>query len=453
MRILFDQAVYDMRNKGNVTLLQVALRRIHTLWPEASLEVMTDAAHLLRFYCPEAVPVSVYSWHNWSENREKFERFHRTMPRPVIRTLLEIREELEYRGLAPAQVRQQLRTLRGQSDNSQDGENPVMEVPQSGPSDPPDLEQAMQGADMVIGTGGGYLVDSDRGAAHPVLLRLARAKRMGKFTALVGQGVGRIEDPEFRTLARAVLPEVDLILVRESKFAIPLLESLGVPPERIHMSGDDAVEMAYEARNETLGGDIGVSIRCAGYTNVGHQDLDQIRAVLHQAAARHGARLIGVPTSCCGVESDQFKIGELLAGYPKTVHSSFRFEPTIDLIKKAGRCRVMVAGAFHAAVFALSQGVPAIGLVRTKEYSIKFGGLVDQFGPGCQLLHFDDEQLPEKLAEAIDQAWESADRLRPQLLEVAAAQIQLGKMGYRRLYDLYQLRLKTEPINGLVQAA
>jgi colanic acid/amylovoran biosynthesis protein len=447
MRILFDQAVYDMRNKGNVTLLQVALRRIHKLWPKASLEVMTDAPHLLKLYCPEAFPVSVYACHNWSENREKFERFHRVMPRPVMRTLLEIRQELEYRGLTPGQVRQQLRTLRGRSDNSRNGENQIMEAPEPEPSDPPDLEQAMQGADMVVGTGGGYLVDSDWGAAHPVLLRLAKAKRMGKFTALVGQGVGRIEDPGFRALARTVLPEVDLILVRESKFAIPLLESLGVPPERIHMSGDDAVELAYEARNPALASDIGVSIRLAHYTDVGHQDLAQIRAVLHQAAARHGAGLIGIPTSCSGVESDQFKIGELLAGYPKTVHSWFRFEPTIDLIKKAGRCRVVVAGAFHAAVFALSQGIPAIGLVRTKEYSIKFAGLVDQFGPGCQLLHFDDEQLPEKLAEAIDLAWESADRLRPQLLEAATSQIQLGQMGYRRLYDLYQSQCRTDLIN------
>jgi hypothetical protein len=95
----------------------------------------------------------------------------------------------------------------------------------------------------------------------------------------------------------------------------------------------------------------------------------------------------------------------------------------------------------------LSQGIPAIGLARTKEYEIKFGGLVDQFGPGCQLLYMDDEQLPEKLAAAIDQAWESADRLRPQLLEAATTQIQLGHKGYQRLYDLCQLQRQTNPIN------
>lgn len=450
MRILLDQAVYDMRNKGNIALLQMALRRIHKLWPEASLEVMTDAPNLLKLYCPEAIPVSVYAHHNWSENREKFEKFHQVMPSPAVRTLLEIREELQYRGLTPGQVKQQIKILLRRFNDSQNWEDQIMEGVELQPADTPDLDQAMRGADIVIGTGGGYLVDSDRGAAHPVLVRLARANRMGKFTALVGQGVGRIDNPEFQSLARTVLPEVDLILVRESKFAIPLLESLGVPPERLQMSGDDAVELAYEARNTMLGSDIGVSIRFAHYTDVGYQDINRIRPVLHQAAARYGAGLTGVPTSCCGVESDQFKIGELLAGYPKTVHSWLRFEPISDLIKKVGRCRVVVAGAFHAAVFALAQGIPAIGLVRTKEYSIKFSGLVDQFSPGCQLLYMDDEQLPEKLAEAIAKAWESADRLRPQLLEAATAQIQLGHRGYQRLYDLYQFQHRAEPINESV---
>ncbi|MBE7554317.1 MAG: polysaccharide pyruvyl transferase family protein [Anaerolineales bacterium] len=104
-----------------------------------------------------------------------------------------------------------------------------------------------------------------------------------------------------------------------------------------------------------------------------------------------------------------------------------------------GRCRVVVAGAFHAAVFALAQGIPAIGLVRTKEYSIKFGGLVDQFSPGCQLLSMDDEQLPEKLAEAIAKAWESADRLRPQLLERQPPK-SIRPEGYSRLHESYELQ-------------
>ena len=438
MRILFDQVVYNMRNKGNIALLQMALRRVHGLWPDASLEVMAETAHILRLYCPEAFPVNILNTYNWSENHQRLERIRQVTPNPVLRTMLEVREELRYRRWDPGQVKKYVKGLLPRDKSSQVGAiQPVMEISKPDVSDSSDVEQALRGADIVIGTGGGYLVDSDSGLTIPVLKRLSRAKSMGKFVALVGQGLGQIDGPELRSLAGAVLPELDLILVRESEFAIPALESLGVSRERIHMSGDDAVELAYESRNSTFGSDIGISVRLAGYTDVSGNDLQRIRPVLHQTAAKHEARLVGLPTSCCAEESDQFQIRELLAGYPRAFQSPLRFESITDLIKKVGGCRVVVAGAFHAAVFALAQGIPAIGVVKSEEYAIKFRGLAEQFGSGCQLLYLNDEHFPEKLSDAIDIAWESADRLRPQLLEAATTQIYLNRMAYQRLHELY----------------
>jgi len=252
----------------------------------------------------------------------------------------------------------------------------------------------------------------------------------------------------FREMAKKVLPTVDFIMVRENDYAVPFLRSLGVSPERIYMSGDDAVEVAYEARVPSMGNHIGVSMRQAHYTNLKSQDLTRLRPVLHQAASKHGAPLIGISTSCCGPESDQFRVGALLAGYPKSKNSWLRFESTLNLIQKVGRCRVMVASAFHGALFALAQGIPTIGLVKTNEYSIKFGALVDQFSPGCQLLSLTDDRLPEKLAEAIDRAWELAEQQRPSVLKAAETQIQLGQLGYQRLYDAYQAYLHAPQRTG-----
>jgi polysaccharide pyruvyl transferase WcaK-like protein len=437
MRILFDQAVYDMRNKGNIALLQMALRRIHKLWPEASLEVITDAPHLLRLYCPEAFPVNVFSDPNWSDNREKFERFHRIIPSIAVRSLFELREELQYRGLTPNDIRTHLKSLRAGSGTPQNDNQPeIISPPDLYYS--PDLEQALQGADMFIATGGGYMVDTDMIAGYHVLQRLDRAKNMGKFTALVGQGFGPIENQKFRDLAAKVLPEVDLILVREGLFAIPILEALGVCRDRVYMSGDDAVELAYEARKPQLDDGIGVSVRLAQYTNVAQDDLVAIRSVLHNFAAKYKSKLIGIPTSCCGTEADQFKIEQLLYGYSKASLSYLRFESISDLLDRVGQCRLVIAGTFHGAIFALSQGIPCICLAKTEEYSIKFQGLVDQFGAGCQVLYLADKQLLDTFEHILDRFWESADALRPLLLESARKQIELGQLGYRRLYDMYE---------------
>ena len=53
-------------------------------------------------------------------------------------------------------------------------------------------------------------------------------------------------------------------------------------------------------------------------------------------------------------------------------------EGTITTI---ARCRLVVTGSYHAALFALSMGVPAIGIATSRYYEDKFLGLADQFGP------------------------------------------------------------------------
>jgi colanic acid/amylovoran biosynthesis protein len=138
-------------------------------------------------------------------------------------------------------------------------------------------------------------------------------------------------------------------------------------------------------------------------------------------------------------EADSDVIQELIKGYDNYDLGWRHYETPHDLIKKVGRCRLVVTGAFHAAVFALSQGIPAIGLVKSEEYVIKFTGLKDDFGPGCVVIHLDDEDLQGKLATAMDSLWASAETLRPQLLDAAKKQIKWGRAGYQRIYDLMAL--------------
>jgi colanic acid/amylovoran biosynthesis protein len=120
--------------------------------------------------------------------------------------------------------------------------------------------------------------------------------------------------------------------------------------------------------------------------------------------------------------------------------SHWRFETPLEIIKQIASCRLVVTGAFHTAVFALSQGIPAVGLAKSIMYIDKFKSLVDQFGSGCQVICIDTPDLSERLTNAIDEAWDSAEQVRPGLLEAAAWQIELGHAAYRRLYELVESR-------------
>ena len=68
--------------------------------------------------------------------------------------------------------------------------------------------------------------------------------------------------------ARATLPRVGLLALREGRAALPLLDSLGVPRERIRVTGDDAIEPAFAARPDRLGTSLGVNVRVSTYSRV-----------------------------------------------------------------------------------------------------------------------------------------------------------------------------------------
>src|SRR5262249_45904196 len=131
---------------------------------------------------------------------------------------------------------------------------------------------------------------------------------------------------------------------------------------------------------------------------------------------------------------------DLVAGAPQAPRIGGRFGAPKDTIANVGQCRIVVTGTFHTAVFALSQGIPAGGPAQSPMYREKFGSLADQFGPGCQALTLDDPDLENKLTNAIDAAWQAAERLRPELLSAAERQIAMGRAAYRRIYELVTAR-------------
>lgn len=449
MRILLDQAVYDQRNKGNVALLQAAVSRLTMLWPDAEISVLTEAPYLMKLYCPTAYPVSVHPWQNWSHKRGQFEKFNRPIPRHALHILLELREAVwhHYPTLVSGDWRQGIKKLIGRNNREQVDEPEI----ESGSVESvfgsdlvegksQDFLEALINADLVVATGGGYLCDTDKQYTLQVFDTLEMAIRMGKPTAMVGQGVGPLHDPELRSRLKKILPYVDLILIREPKIAQPLLDSLGVSMDRVLMTGDDAIQMAYEARTSGWGVEIGVNLRLARYTEVEQAYIEKVRPAIHQAARKYGSPLMALPISGHVKEADLEVIRGILKGYEKVSIDWRRFDQPLNMIDKIGHCRLVVTGAFHPAVFALAQGIPVVGLVKSVTYIDKFSALRDEFGPACQLIHLDDEQLSDKLIAAIDTAWGSAEQVRPQLLDAAVRQIEWGNAGYQRLYDIVASR-------------
>lgn len=446
MRILLDQAVHDHRNKGNNALLEAALYRLRRYWPAASYDIISIAPHFCRVYFPGTHPVS---YHDVCPITGRFDAVHRFTPRPLLKGLFELRRRLEERNGTSLSAERLRMMVRSGSDRGAVAPDPAVDAlpPTEGFEDTarPVAKTAVEkyrhiaGYDLYVCTGGGYMCDSDRDFLFQMFDRLEAAVAYGVPAVMVSQGIGPLEDPALLARAAAVLPHIDYIMIREERVARPLLDSLKVPRGNVLMTGDDAIEPAFQLRRPRPGTGIGVSLRVASYTQVSMQHIADMRPVVRAAAAKYGATLVTAPIDIN--DADLAYIEAIVGDSSVTSGSWRRFESTPDLIKRIGRCRVMITGTFHAAVFALGQGIPVVALAKSVEYHNKIMGLQTEFGAeGVQIVDLSRSDMQQVLAEAIDAAWLAAERLRPHLLAQAERQIALGYAAYQNIFELVAAR-------------
>jgi polysaccharide pyruvyl transferase WcaK-like protein len=98
-----------------------------------------------------------------------------------------------------------------------------------------------------------------------------------------------------------------------------------------------------------------------------------------------------------------------------------------------------VTGAYHLAVFALSQGIPVVALTSSAYYDGKFLGLSAMFGQGLTMVRLDDPRLEQTLPMAIDQAWLTALAVREPLRARARTQIDASRAAFDRVAALTQV--------------
>jgi colanic acid/amylovoran biosynthesis protein len=141
----------------------------------------------------------------------------------------------------------------------------------------------------------------------------------------------------------------------------------------------------------------------------------------------------------------------MMAGYDDTSDGGSRLDSVSKVIEQVGRCRLVITGSYHAGVFALSQGIPVLGLAKSQYFFDKFRGLSGQFGQGCGVIDLEREGFGEKLRAEAHALWERAAELRPQLLQAASVQITQSRAAYRKLYGMCGLDGRTGAWHGKAQ--
>jgi colanic acid/amylovoran biosynthesis protein len=297
-----------------------------------------------------------------------------------------------------------------------------------------DYLAAVRSADLVIVAGAGFLTDAFTRHALAVLETLRLAIASEAVTALMSQGVGPIADETLRDRVSAILPHVNVIALREAGGSLALLESIGVSPDRIIVTGDDAVALGYASRADRVGTAIGMNLRVAQYSGIDDVMAVAIGRVVREAAVIHHAALVGLPISRYGENDDLRIIDRLLE---KTTPSDRTAGPSTpaEFLKILPACRVVVTGSYHAAVLALSMGIPAVTIAGSDYYEQKFRGVAGQFGSACRVLPISAMNFDELLRGAIAEAWRGAEAARAPLLAAAREQVQRSQTAYHRVFE------------------
>ncbi|MGW4844534.1 polysaccharide pyruvyl transferase family protein [Nocardia brasiliensis] len=425
IRVLVENGEYALRNRGDLAMMAITVRRLRERWPDARIGMLTDQPRVLRALLPEAEPVCAASGGHWARSG---------FANQVVRatgTKFTGPAALHWRAASDV-PKERLRRIRAAAKTKV----------RRGDALAPDLEAAQRpaalaDASLLIAQGGGYLTDVDRYQAHRALDLLEQAAALGIPTVMLGQGIGPMRDAGLLKHAAAVLPRVDVIALREGRRGPGLLADLGVAPGRILVTGDDAVEFGYGLRRAGLGADLGVCLRVADYSRVGDAARAVLTTVLHSCAAEFDAALAPLIVSEYDSEDRRATL-PLLAGAGRARPAVRRAGTATDVVRQVAGCRVLVTSTYHLAVFALSQGIPAVALSASQYYDDKFHGLAGMFGTGLRIVRLDDSAFEPQLTDAVRELWTTAPELRDRLQDRATEQIAAGRTALERVFGLVE---------------
>ncbi|MFP5288942.1 MAG: polysaccharide pyruvyl transferase CsaB, partial [Thermoanaerobaculia bacterium] len=269
-------------------------------------------------------------------------------------------------------------------------------------TDIPALAEAVRGSDLVILGGGGLFQDywessfetfltPAQGGLLSYLAVPTLAALLGRPLAIYAVGVGPLRTEQGRRLTRVAFSLCGAATVRDPE-SLELLRELGLPEPsgpRIELAADPAFDLVPAVGEETDRlllewgvGDAepmyGVALRHWGFGAVPGWEAEVARALDLFLAGVEG-RVLFLPfhTGGAGPNEDDpavhRRVRESLAASDRAILVERGLRPE-ELAGVLGRCRLVLAMRFHAALFALGAGVPTVALAYDPKVSALMAG-------------------------------------------------------------------------------
>ncbi len=388
MNILIENSGYHLRNLGDVAMLQAACAVIKRIQPEAQLQVFTTAPDRLLQLCPGVEALAPSGQAAW-QAAKYFPIPRRCLPLALQEWIFRKEKDFKY-----AQPIRALGVLSKRADYQAHHAAKVEA-----------WIAAIEGADAVIVTGGGFFTDAFGSHLEGLLHTLCWARAKKRMTAFFGQGLGPLDDPRLRRLGGVALREADLVTLRENRQGLALGTELQCETQNWLTTGDDAFALLTSVpANPAQGQSIGINLRVADYSAISSGATAQLAEALEAVRVNYDATWMPLPVDLCPDCGDSVKTLSLLK--KESVSAVYQLPETpMDLFDLVGDCRVVITGSYHAAVFALARGVPVVGLAANPYYTDKFNGLAGFFPSGLRIVDHSKASVRSELLEAVTALW------------------------------------------------
>jgi polysaccharide pyruvyl transferase WcaK-like protein len=405
MRVLIDHGGYNFANSGDLAMLTVASARVAAWGGSSDVRVITSEPDLV-------IPMGVTGQPVDLRGKELFT--HRSSHAAALGAALG--------GVRPIPVVTNART--------------VLKHGPSGLSARCAFERHAETCDALVIAGGGYLNDHFPHHALSVLDLADWFLERGRPVGLFSQGLGPVRNRELRSTLRRVAAAATVVGLREPRFGQEILQELGVAGPHIRVTGDDAVELGLQewTRNPSRGDRVGLNIRVVAYSGMDESTARGVMTGIASAAQSLGRPIQPTPISWQPADDDTGAIAECLE-LPRPVLDEVRSPmPSLGVIRLIARCSVVVTGSYHAAVFALSMGIPTLAVSTSEYYDTKFGGLIEQFGPdGIRVVRPDTVTPPSAATRILAEILDAAPGLAPALRARAEEQVARSQSLYQHM--------------------
>jgi polysaccharide pyruvyl transferase len=402
-RVFIEHSGYDLLNIGDTAMLKATVTRLRDRWPRARLQIITTSRERLAALCPGTDPIIL-------------------MP------------ERGPMGWLPDRVRGGVSLRYKRAISARPRAAAWRFSPGAG-----QLIDALQGCDLAVCSGGGFVNDSFLLHATGVLAALRSVQLRGVPTAMLGQGYGPLANPPLAELVGTVVPQLDLISLRGPR-GLQTVSGLRGDQDEPVLTGDDALELAGAGRL-AAGPALGVNLRATAYTGLESGLAGQIASVAAAAAAEAGLPMRGLPISWHRDGEDWRALAGAFGAESVVARTGWLVRDITSLATAVAGCRIVVTSSYHAAVFALARGIPAVGISSTSYYDGKFGGLRELYGPqAVSVLAVDQAGWPDRMRSLVRAAVELDHGARAAVAERSAELAGMSRGVYEALFELVESR-------------